>query len=97
MKKLFVLALVGLFALSVYAPSLSYARKGGEPAFKASDMAKDQAADKVETKATAKKHEGKQKGKIKGEMQKATHAIPAERAIPTPGTPGAEKAVPAKK
>jgi len=31
MKKLFVLALAGLFAFSVYVPSLSYANKGGEP------------------------------------------------------------------
>jgi len=88
MKKLVVLALAGFFALSVYAPSLSYAKKGGEPAVKASDMAKGHTAGKGEKKADVKK----QGGKKKGEVNKAT---PAEKAIPTPGTPGATKAVPA--
>jgi len=87
MKKLFVLVLAGLFVLSLYAPSISDAKKGGE------------ATDKAIKEETIKKHEGKKKGEIKGkkkgEENKAVRATPAQRAIPTPGTPGATKAVPA--
>jgi hypothetical protein len=103
MKKLFVWVLAGLFILSLSGPSISYAKKGGQPAVKASDEAKGQTAEKAEKNATTQKNEGKKKGETKGKKEGqdkgakkgATPATKATPATPTPGTPGATNATPA--
>ena len=61
MKKLFIWVLAGLFILSLSGPSISYAKKDGQPAVKASDQAKEQTAGKAEKKADPKKNEGKKR------------------------------------
>ena len=102
MKKLFVWVLAGLFILSLSGPSISYAKKGGQPAVKASDQAKEQAGDKTD-KAAVQKNEGKKKGEMKREKKAkgkeakkgATPATKATPATSTPGTPGATRATPA--
>jgi len=99
MKRLFVFVLVlaGLFAFSIYIPSLSFARGGGGSDSRGNHMFGEQNTYRVEKKSTFKNshrnREREARGKKKGELNRATPAKPAERAIPTPGTPGADKAV----
>jgi hypothetical protein len=106
MKKIFILVLAGLFCLSVFAPSISQARGGGQSQAH-NKSGKIERANRGKSKATINKHKGKKKhlakskkkgslkGKKKGKANRATRATPAEPAIPTPGEPGATKAVPA--
>ena len=84
MKKFIVLALAGLFAFSIYVPSLSYARGGGGGGGRGgngNNMFGEQNTYRYEKKSTYKnQHRNKQrktKGKEKGKLNRATPAIPA--------------------
>ena len=96
MKKFIVLALAGIFAFSIYVPSLTYARGGGGRGGNGNNMFREQNTYRYEKKSAYKnQHRNKQrktKGKEKGKLNRATPATPAQRAIPTPGFPGATKA-----
>ena len=88
MKKYFFFILAVVFVVSLYMPCESYAKKKGQPAVQASDVAKENAAERTERKEEGNKIKDKVKGKKKPGKKGATPTVPA------PGVPGAAPAVP---